>query len=527
MAAMPTSSALVSRLRRRTFLSASGAAFAAILVQLGRRPRVARAAVYGELVPDPEGILDLPAGFSYRIVDQFGEAMDDGYTVPSLPDGMATFAGPEGTVILMRNHELLVGDGPYEPGSAPPEAFDPIGMGCVTRVVFDGATYERLSSNLVLCGTLTNCAGGWSPWGWLSCEENASVGHGYVFVCDPLADGVQMPRPQPNLGRFKHEAAAVDTATGAIYLTEDLSDSCLYRFLPDDPAEPFVGRLQALKVVGVDVALTTEMEVGEAPVAIEWVDVDEPDPEADNVRVQAQAKGAAIFVRGEGIVYTDGGIYVVATTGGPIGKGQIFRLIDDGGAQGTLEVVAASTDTAFLDMPDNITMAPWGELFFCEDGGNGNYLRGLTADGELFDFALNVKSESELAGVCFSPAGDALFVNIQKDNLTLVITGPFPQAPEPGETDSDGSDSDSGGTDGTGGTDGATGGTDSDASTGGDTDGGADADTGGEATTAGEETPDSGCGCTTDPDGGDVLASAALAGLVGLAVSERRRRDDD
>ncbi|MEZ4380100.1 MAG: DUF839 domain-containing protein [Nannocystaceae bacterium] len=520
---MPTSFATVSRLRRRSFLTASGAAFAALVVQLGRRPKVARAAVYGALVPDPDGILDLPAGFSYRIVDQFGEAMDDGYVVPSLPDGMATFAGPEGTVILMRNHELLVGDGPYEPGSAPPEAFDPVGMGCVTRVVFDATTYERLSSNLVLCGTLTNCAGGWSPWGWLSCEENATVGHGYVFVCDPLAEGVQAPRPQPALGRFKHEAAAVDTATGAIYLTEDLKDSCLYRFLPDDPSEPFVGRLQALKVVGVDVALTTEMAVGDPPVAIEWVDVDDPDPVADDVRIQAQAKGAAIFVRGEGIVFTTEGVYVVATTGGPIGKGQIFRLVDDGGAQGTLEVVAASVDTEFLDMPDNITMAPWGELFFCEDGSNGNYLRGLTAAGELFDFALNVKSENELAGVCFSPAGDALFVNLQKDNMTLVITGPFPKAPEPGETDSDSGDSDSGGTDG-GGTDSdgaSSSGTDSDAASAGDS------DSDSAATTAGEDgPPDSGCGCSADTDGGDVLASAAVAGLIGLAVSERRRADD-
>ena len=87
--------ALAPNLRRRSFLTIGGAAFATLLVQLGRRPRLAKAATYGELIPDPEGILDLPAGFSYRILDSFGEAMDDGYRVPALPDGMATFSGPD------------------------------------------------------------------------------------------------------------------------------------------------------------------------------------------------------------------------------------------------------------------------------------------------------------------------------------------------------------------------------------------------------------------------------------------------
>ncbi len=499
---MPT--ALAPALRRRTFLTISGVAFAGLVVQLGRRPRVARAAVYGELIEDPAGIMDLPRGFSYRILDRTGEVMDDGYAVPGLPDGMATFAGPGGTVIVMRNHELRTTDGPYGPKQAPPEAFDAKTMGSVTRVVVDASTFERLSSNLVLCGTLSNCAGGPSPWGWLSCEENTAPGHGYVFVCDPLASQVQAPVSVPAFGRFRHEAACVDPASGRVYLTEDRHNSCLYRFVPNEPELPFIGRLQALRVVGVEVADTGAMAAGAEPVAIDWVDIDEPDPEGDTVRAQAQAKGAAIFIRGEGITFTQEGIYAVATTGGPIGKGQIFRLVD-GEVGGRLEVITESIDPALLDMPDNITMAPWGELFFCEDGNNGNYLRGLTRDGALFNFARNVRSTGELAGVCLSPDGRALFVNMQQDGMTLVITGPFPEMGEPNEHESSSSGAGSSGAGSSG--DGSSG------------DGG---ETGSETATAGEGS--SGGACQTDPDGADVATAALLAALIGTSAVDRRRR---
>ena len=53
-------------------------------------------------------------------------------------------------------------------------------------------TFERVSSNLVLTGTSRNCAGGASPWGWLSCEEAVEPEHGYVFLCDVEADGSRM-----------------------------------------------------------------------------------------------------------------------------------------------------------------------------------------------------------------------------------------------------------------------------------------------------------------------------------------------
>ena len=503
---------------RRGFVRGGAAAALGLPLSFAFRGR-ARAAGFGPLVADPAGILDLPAGFSYAIVDKRGAPMDDGYRVPGRPDAMGAFPGPDGTVILMRNHEVsaLEGiNGPYMPGQEPPpEAYDPAGMGGVTRVVLDGRSFARISSNLVLCGTVRNCAGGVSPWGWLSCEETDSAGHGYVFLCPTDAATVQPPRRIVGYGRCNHEAACVDPATSVAYLTEDRGDSCLYRFVPASPEDPFTGTLQALVIEGAPGFATTEMAVGEvAPVA--WVDIDEPDPAGDTLRVEAQGKGAAIFVRGEGIWFHEGAVYVCSTSGGPAGAGQIFRLVD--GDEPTLELLARSEDKAVLEKPDNICVASWGDVYMAEDGDEDNFIRVLTPRGEVFDFARNAMSTSELAGVCFSPDERALFVNIQSDGLTVVITGPFPGVEEP-EPETSGGETSGGGE--TGGGESGGGGEESSgasasAGSGGD-DGGSDGASGG------GEVDGEGCGCSAQ-EGSPGLA-AALA--LGVAAARRRTAGDE
>jgi secreted PhoX family phosphatase len=55
------------------------------------------AAGYGPLVPDPAGQLDLPRGFSYRVVTQTGEPLKGGGgLVPGSHDGSAAFAAARG-----------------------------------------------------------------------------------------------------------------------------------------------------------------------------------------------------------------------------------------------------------------------------------------------------------------------------------------------------------------------------------------------------------------------------------------------
>lgn len=415
----------MTSIRRRQWLQAVSVGTG--LLAAGARP--ARAAQ--KLLPDPKGILELPEGFSYRVVSRKGERMDDGYRVPGHFDAMGVFEADD-KLILMRNHEVAPGEaaaGPFPAGvAAPAEAHDLAAFGGVTRLVFDRERVELQRQELALCGTHWNCAGGLSPWGWLTCEEIFLPKHGYVFLVPHHARGLTQAKPIRGYGRFRHEAATVDPQTLICYLTEDREDAAFYRFVPSSPGKPFEGKLQALRVRDAPGFDTSKLKLGES-VAIDWVDVPNPDPAEDNVRLQARANGAASFARTEGLWLSGPELFMCATTGGPIGRGQILRVLH-AGPQPELSVVAHSEDAASLDMPDNITVAPSGELFVAEDGLEGNCVRRVTRDGTVSEFARNVHSTSELSGPCFSPDGRTMFLNVQHDGLTLAIQGPFHTLPQ-------------------------------------------------------------------------------------------------
>jgi secreted PhoX family phosphatase len=411
---------------RRSVLKAAGAAVV-VASPFGFLFRRDARADGGPLVPDPARILDLPPGFSYSVLERAFEPMSDGLRVPGRPDGMACFAGSDGTLILMRNHELdrNLSEAGYV--SPPRESFDARAFGGVTRLVLNAKTLERVSSNYVLTGSLRNCAGGASPWGWLSCEESVEPGHGYVFRCRTDAAQLASAEKLSGYGRFNHEAACVDPQTLTAYLTEDRPDGCLYRYRPQDPSKPHSsGKLQALRALGLP-GLDTARDLDHGTrLKVDWVDIAHPDPVDDSVRAQGAALGAAKLRRGEGIVLHGGAVYVCCTSGGRQSCGQVFKLtLGTSGAPDVLELFAESPGPSVLDMPDNIFMAPWGDLLVAEDGAGEQFLRGITPEGHVYDLARNAKSHSEFAGVCVSPKGDAIFVNIQVDGLTLAITGPF------------------------------------------------------------------------------------------------------
>jgi secreted PhoX family phosphatase len=423
-------------LSRRTLLRAGASLALPFALGRCRQPESTEG-----LRPDPAGVLDLPEGFSYRILERRGDPMDDGFRVPGQPDGMGCFAGPAGsnTLVLMRNHELEPGQdalGPYAEGQWPAVAFRPEDRspGGVTRMVVDASTFTRLSSNLVLAGSMRNCAGGTSPWGWLSCEETLAEGHGYVFLCDPAASSVQAPVPIPALGRMNHEAAVVDPESFVTYLTEDRDDSCFYRFVPEAPGARLGpesrGQLQALRIESTARRdMNTQVKRGDT-FLVDWVDLPTPGAQDDSLRQQGAERGAALFRRGEGLFFHGGAVLFCATTGGPEDGGQIWRYQPSGLQGGTLELLAQAEDRGRLDMPDNLCVAPWGDVVMAEDGDNvlwpNELLRILTPSGEVRNLARNaLGSAGEFAGVCFSPDGRALFANMQSDGLTLVITGPF------------------------------------------------------------------------------------------------------
>lgn len=440
---------------RRTLLTAgaAGLALAGLRAAIGQ-PLAPDA---GRLVPDPRRLFDLPEGFSYTLLSEVGQRMDDGLPTPGRFDGMGAFAGPGGRTILVRNHELW----PHHdasPFGARNELLtpairarmfnpspDPVAKGgTVTLVLNRGATaVER--SHLSLAGTVSNCAGGVTPWGsWLSCEEpkrsflNRLVdGHGWVFEVPAGARELVKARPLKAMGRFNHEAAAVDPRTGVVYLTEDQKDGLFYRFLPARRGRLAQGgRLQALAVAGLKTTANGDgaLKPGVAQ-RVRWIDLDQVEAPDDDLRDRGADKGATRFVRGEGLaVGDDGSIWFTCTEGGANSKGQVFRYrpsrlegrTGEAGAPGVLTLFAEPNDTALLDMPDNLCVAPWGGLVICEDGKGEQYLRLVMPDGRIRAIGRNAHPDrAELAGVCFAPDGRTMFVNIYNPGYTLAIKGPW------------------------------------------------------------------------------------------------------
>ena len=133
--------------------------------------------------------------------------------------------------------------------------------------------------------------------------------------------------------------------------------------------------------------------------------LEDVDPAGDTLRVEAHANGAALIERGEGAWYSEHGggkIYFVATSGGDNNNGQVF-VYDP--TRETLTLVVESTGSSALDNPDNITVAPDGALYLCEDGGGANSVVGVDINGDVFPFLRNALDSGEFAGACFSPNG--------------------------------------------------------------------------------------------------------------------------
>lgn len=379
--------------------------------------------------------LELHPGFQDFLVTESGQAMSDGFATPERPDGMGFFDLGDGRSVLMRNHEIFMESCPK---GLEPFAYDPAFGGGVTRLVFD-SEMKLLKSHYALVGTAVNCAGGISPWGWLSCEEAFSRKHGFVFLCDPFAESIQMPQRIAAYGKFVHEAAVVDPVSKIAYMTEDQQDSCFYRFVPTqrvdsgNPAGASVqeGRLQALALANVDQRGSFDVNrlaTGNSVEAV-WIDLpnfkNDPAAMKDVLRSEAAKHGAIVFRRGEGLWFHNGEVYFSATSGGREGQGQIFsvKLSDE---QCELRLLAQAMDHN-ISAPDNITVGPNGCLYICEDNSSSNHIYVLKPNGQSVLLARNDRNSSEFAGACFDPTGRHLFVNLQEVGLTLRISGDFSQ----------------------------------------------------------------------------------------------------
>ena len=483
----------MTQIDRRTFLRGSAAAAGALVLGGPFQGFAARAANamspaapvgLGPVKDHRDGIvrLWLPRGFQYRSFHDTESpiTLPDGTSLPGRHDGMGSFRGADGKVLLVRNHEI---NGPGTPFGDVSKAYDGQARGGTTtiEVTPKGKVVDAYTS---LNGTQMNCSGGQMPWGsWVTCEEtvngpdvaadftgvsNVPLQQPHGFVFEVPAGGQSSREPITSAGRFAHEAVSFDPVGGILYLTEDNFGfpSGFYRYIPArNPMETgFLdndGKLQMLAVAGrpnLDLAVTQAQGV---TYDVEWVDIDDPAPSfsytpglpapTDNntaiayVGNQGRAQGAAYFSRLEGSAYEDSVVYFTATQGGgsaetsvgPIadgygnGSGQVwaYRTQDE-----VLQCVFQSPGAAVLDFPDNVTTSPRGTLILCEDSSGDNYLRGLTTEGQLFDVALNrlfsqtgtPRFGEEFAGSTFSPDGSTLFVNIQASaGISFAIWGPW------------------------------------------------------------------------------------------------------
>ena len=458
---------------RRQFLQAAAAVSIgfeglARLLAEDVQPRGVGAAGYGPLVPDPLEMLDLPPGFTYRVISQMGQTMDDGFRVPGKPDGMAAFPGPDGKVILVRNHELEATWRDLGPFGANNELFERLprelafdagrgrrpSLGGTTTLLYDPRAQRVERQYLSLACTEYNCAGGPTPWGtWISCEETTARAddfyehdHGYPFeVPGRLTDGPVRPQPLKAMGRFRREAVAVDPASGVVYQTEDLDDGLIYRFIPKRKGELLAGgRQQALRVREAPSLDSRNWPAGEGrrpapvipigqPMAVDWIDLDEVDAPNDDLRKRGFAAGAACFARAEGMWHGRDAVFFACTNGGREKLGQIWQYTPspregtagEASEPGTLELFAEPNDHSVVENADNLTVAPWGDLVVCEDGPGAQFLVGVTPAGEFYKLARNARDNSEFAGSTFAPDGRTLFVNLQGTGLTFAITGPW------------------------------------------------------------------------------------------------------
>jgi secreted PhoX family phosphatase len=430
---------------------------------------------YGPLVD--KGDLWLPAEFNYQIISKQGTPMSNGQPTPGIFDGMAAFRGRRDTTILIRNHENRERAGEQKVLVPSMLEYDALAAGGNTKLEVrssrsgrdpltgqDLYTYEVLTAFAILGGTSTNCAGGIRHGDtWITCEEvvkrsSNGVKHGYVFEIDAYAGGPVAALPVPRAGRRAHEAAF--ELGNIVYLTEDRSitddartrngklGACFYRCIPENPARPLAGQssgtLQALKVRDEFHAnMDTERVVG-TPYPVEWVTVDEPDHDDDTDdrrdrvsgftpnRVQAQDKGAAFFDRLEGMwvsrgeLGNGGKVYFDATAGGAQNLGQVWEYDP---RRETVTLIYEGTDEAKLQAPDNVVIVPHtGDIFLQEDGDAEQYVRGVTVDGLIYDFARTGANETEFCGGCFDPDGHTFYLNQQGERGNLPAGPPDNQA---------------------------------------------------------------------------------------------------
>lgn len=345
-------------------------------------------------VPDPAGILALPAGFSYTTLADpcltMETSTESGLTfpMPEDPDGKALFHAPGGETWLLVQHELTqprTGDFQGDAGKCfvpeqTPGDTDSDGYGSISRLTLakDGVTVTK--AEIITTGLHDNCASGVTPWNtYLTNEEFPFIvdppkppdnekGSGWVWEIDP-ATGSQMKLT--GMGWFSHEQETY--ASGNWFLTDDRGDArFIYKFVPDRHRDLTTGSLYGLvfnKATGTGT----------------WVGpLNYKDPDAD-MRSRGYQPSMWGFFKAEGMVATGssttlgGNAIVFSESGAGADPGRIWMLSHLGGDVVFGHVVVQG-NFAQLGRPDNLRFNDAGDLFIMEDHSTSDFARGPTGN---------------------------------------------------------------------------------------------------------------------------------------------------
>jgi secreted PhoX family phosphatase len=405
---------------------------------------------------------------------------------PERPDGTMTVREGGRAWRLIQNHEGSVGR-PLPVPHVAGTIYDPGALAGGATIIETTTAGARVSEWVGLSGTISNCAGGPTPWGsWLSCEETedrAGTGtlekdHGYVFEVFAGLPEDQVPEPIKAWGRYQHEGVVVEPSGTRVYLTEDSPPNptgLFYRWTAPDGTKlrpriaeqlgPEDGTLEAMAVhqpdgsILPDLAYLTSAQIGR-PFATSWVPV--PDRQATTAPVRTQfTDGQVTHSRKlEGAWGDQHGAYFVASfaTASPAElpanatrhQGQLWyysyreetvTLVGycpyvqgrDVAAKWE-ERIKASMDLSF-DGLDGCHVSPYGSLILTEDGDAANHVLSWSREVGFQAIARNLvvlrtnaqggNVYSEMTGPTFSPDGDVLFSNVFNPGHVLAISGPW------------------------------------------------------------------------------------------------------
>ena len=388
-----------------------------------------RLSATGALQPvDALGVA-VPKGFSVRLLAQAkkrvptpaGKKSASKYKWHTFPDGGAVIPRAQGGWVYTSNSEIPL---------------LPLGGCGALSFNADGEVEDAYS---ILNNTTQNCAGGDTPWRtWISCEESMD---GLCWECDPFGPGQGIAKPA--LGRFAHEAVAVDERRRTVYLTEDVRDGRFYRWTasPEDVHKSGrlaleQGSLEVMNIIGFhDDCYPQSDTLVQRELAVSWAPVVEPERSQSDVRSDLRAAGSGvpgtIFAGGEGL-WT---YQVPAATARALRSRAAPKDVDTlifwttkiDNRVWVLDVANQRVEIIFdnsqIDMPfrsvDNLTVSPWGDVLVAEDPIDSEVARLMVVlPNKGAQILLEIHhAGSEICGPAFTPDGSRLYFSSQRYEL--------------------------------------------------------------------------------------------------------------